>query len=68
MFVSKCIYRSLKKLNKLYLVTGLVVYWRIFICHGLSDLSNTLLLEMILCGDGKLSVDSNSGILKATLR
>ena len=36
--------------------------------YGLPNLSNALMLKLILYGDERLSVDSNSEILKATLR
>ena len=36
--------------------------------YGLPNLSNALLLRMILYGDETLSVDFNSEILKAALR
>ena len=36
--------------------------------YDLPNLSNALMLKLILCGDERLSVDSNSEILKATLR
>ena len=36
--------------------------------YDLPNLSNALMLKLILYGDERLSVDSNSEILKATLR
>ena len=36
--------------------------------YDLQNLSNALMLKLILYGDERLSVDSNSEILKATLR
>ena len=39
----------------------------ILLSEGLSNLSNETFLKVLLCGDGRLSTDSKSQIIKATL-